>query len=190
MKHNTFDGRDLLKSEVIGGDGTTVKTARAAQVQKSPATTVSGDGYAHLTPDEAAFVDTLVDHMLRVDAVARKSTQISRALNIDSTLAGNWSNRDQRYKHRPQQGDAPRQVGVSRASLYRVGIAATNLYCKSAFGELFDQISDSKQKGVLRLLDSIKFVFQDGSDAGVFFAIAYQIMIAGKSPRCWAHIFY
>ena len=63
---------------------------------------------------------------------------------------------------------------MSGTALYRVGMAATDVYGNRVFGELFDEISDEKQRGVLRLLDSIKLVFQDGSGAGVFFAIVCQ----------------
>ena len=153
MKHNTFDFRDVLRSEVMGGAGATaIRTPRAAQAQTLAPTSVSGEVYAHLTSDQAAFVEALVDHMLRFDEATRHS-RAAPALHIDSTFVGNW--------------------GAPGAALYRVGMAATNLYCKRAFGELFEQISDSKQTGVLHLLDTIRFVFQDGSDAGVFFAIAY-----------------
>lgn len=181
MKDNTLGG-ELVKAAVIGG-ATTIEGPR-----KFRAITVVGDRYAHLTPDEAAFAEALVDHMARVDTAVRDDTQVGPVLYIDSTLAGNWGNGDHRYNHRPQQSDPARQPNMPWSAPYRVGMTAVNLYCARAFGALFDQISDSKQKSVLRLLDSIKLVFQDGSDAGVFFAITCQTMGEAKSSMAGARL--
>lgn len=123
---------------------------------------------ACLAPDEAVFVQTLVDHMVLADKVAGNGTEMVANFYIDAALAANLGNGDAPPMHHP------REARVSGTALYRVGMAATAVYCDRVFGELFDEISDEKQNGVLRLLDSIKLVFQDGSGAGVFFAIVCQ----------------
>ena len=166
MRDNTIDNRDVLMGSGIGGaNATTIK------------------------PDEATFIDTLVDHLVDVDTVARDGVPGGSILYFDPTLAGNVVNQDQLFNRRLQRADAPRPPNVPWAALCCVGMAAVDLYCKRAFGERFDQIADDKQKHVLSLLDSIKCVFEDGSDVGVFAAIAYQAMNDAKNPRSRADTF-
>ena len=169
------DSFDLLKRKVAAGAGAiTIKRPRAAQAQRSPAEPPGRKGYAYLTPDEAAFAKALVDHMVLAGTAAGNGTEVGPNFYIDAALAANLGNGDAPPMRRPRDTDAAGRAGVSGTALYRVGMAATDIYCKRIFGELFDGISDEQRKGVLRLLDSIKLVFQDGSGAGVFFAIVCQ----------------
>lgn len=162
MKDWTADGRDV-PSRVIGdADATTIKS------------------------DESTFVDALVDHMVGVDAFARHRASIGPILYIDATLDGGEIRRDHSFEDHPQQADRRDQPNVPWAALCRVGMDAVDLYCRRAFGKRFEQISARKQQGVLTLLESIKCVFEDGSDAGVFAAIAYQTMRAKRRPNSFS----
>jgi cytochrome c2 len=68
MKNDTFDRRAFLKSAVAGtaAAATTVPTlplaAEAQQSPPTPAPAATSQGYSHLNPAEAAFIEAVVDH--------------------------------------------------------------------------------------------------------------------------------
>src|SRR6266581_2399392 len=69
MKNDRFDRRAFLKSAVAGSAAAaTVSLPRPAEAQQgAPAAANTNAAYAYLNPDEAAFVEALVDHMVPAD---------------------------------------------------------------------------------------------------------------------------
>jgi len=177
-----FGRRDFLKSAVAGGAAAaTVSLPQTAQAQQRAAAS-AGAGYTYFSPDEAAFVEALVDHMVPADELTGKGTDLGLNIFIDRALAGSWGKGDRLYMQGPWKPGVPSQgyqLPLTPADLYRAGIAATNRHCLKTFGKLFDKISESEREGVLRGLDSGKLVFEEGPPSRVFFATVYQTVIEG-----------
>ena len=181
MSEDNFDRRDFLKSAVLGGAAAataalpSVATAQGAAAAPAP-------GYAFLTPEEAAFVETLVDHMVPADQHTPKGTDVGINIYIDRALAGGWGKGDKLYMQGPWAAGVPEQgyqLPLLPADLYRFGIASTNAHCVKAYGKPFDQITAAQREEVLKGLDSGKLTFESGLSSRVFFGVVYQTVMEG-----------
>src|SRR3954468_17316841 len=143
MKKDGFDRRDFLKSAVAGGAAAaavSVPQPAAAQATAATAATAS-PGYAFLNPEEAAFVEALVDHMVPADDLTPKGTDIGINIFIDRALAGGWGKGERLYMQGPWKLALPSQgyqLPLTPAQLYRAGIEATNAHCRKSYGKSFD----------------------------------------------------
>src|SRR3954465_4025854 len=111
MKKDGFDRRDFLKSAVAGGAAAAaVRVPQPAVAQSAAASSATASpGYAFLNPEEAAFVEALVDHMVPADDLTPKGTDIGLNVFIDRALAGGWGKGDRLYLHGPWKTGVPSQ---------------------------------------------------------------------------------
>ena len=88
MTDKGFGRRDFLKSAVVGGAAAATPNILTDSAQAAaPAAAPSPSGYAFLNSEEAAFVETLVDHMVPADELTPKGTDIGINIFIDRALA-------------------------------------------------------------------------------------------------------
>ena len=189
MKDDGFDRRAFLKGAVAGGAAAaTVSLPRAAEAQQgAPAPGSQGspapaNTYAYLNPDEAAFVEALVDHMVPADPLTPKGTELGLNTYIDRALAGGWGKGDRLYMQGPWKQGVPSQgyqLPLTPAELYRAGIAAANAFCVKTYGKSFDKISESQRQEFLLGLQAGKVAFENGPPARVFFTTIYQNVMEG-----------
>ena len=186
MKNDGFDRRAFLKGAVAGSAAAaTVSLPRAADAQPAPASQSASPpphAYAYLNPDEAAFVEALVDHMVPADAYTPKGTDLGLAIYIDRALAGAWGKGDRLYLQGPWKTGVPSQgyqLPLTPADLYRAGIAAANAHCVKTWGKTFDKIGAEQREEFLLGLRGGKVAFENGPPARVFFATVYQNVIEG-----------
>ena len=107
METKGFDRRDFLKSAIAGGAAAATVSVQVAQAQKQPAAPVSGEGYTYFGPDEAAFVEVLVDHMVPADELTPKGTALGLNIFIDRALAGSWGKGERLYMQGPWKSGTP-----------------------------------------------------------------------------------
>ena len=180
-----FDRRNFLKGAVVGGAAAATGTVAAADAQAQPqpqAAPASQPGYAFLNIEEAAFVEALVDHMVPADDLTPKGTDIGLNIYIDRALAGGWGKGERLYMQGPWRTGQPSQgyqLPLTPAELYRAGIAATNVHCRSAYGKPFDRLDDRQREEVLVGLSSGKLNFDNGLPARVFWSTVYQTVMEG-----------
>jgi len=189
MKNDGFDRRSFLKGAVAGGAAAATvslpKTAEAQQGAPSPASQSSpapANTYAYLNPEEAAFVEALVDHMVPADQHTPKGTELGVNTYIDRALAGGWGKGDRLYMQGPWKPGVPSQgyqLPLTPAELYRTGIAAANAFCVKSHGKTFDKIGAEQRQEFLLGLQAGKVTFENGPPARVFFATLYQNVIEG-----------
>jgi gluconate 2-dehydrogenase gamma chain len=188
MKKQGLDRRDFLKTAVAGGAATagataTLATPEIAQAQQaSTAAETGAAGYAFLNPDEAAFVEALVDHMIPADEISPKGTDLGVNIYIDRALAGAWGKGDRLYMQGPWRLGSPSQgyqLPLSPAQLYRAGIAATNAHCMRTYVNTFDRIGAAQRQEVLIGLSTGKITFDDGLPVRVFWTTLYQTVVEG-----------
>ena len=149
---------------------------RAAQSGQARRVGSNVERCTSLTAREEECVGALFEHMLRVAQGASKSTEAHQEIYFDSGFAYEWDGKDGMCTHGPGKlwGHADELTVDLGPALCRVGMAAADRYRVRAFGRPFDDIPKSGQKHVLGVLDRIKCVFPDGSQAGVFFAAVHQ----------------
>ncbi|MGZ3325460.1 MAG: gluconate 2-dehydrogenase subunit 3 family protein, partial [Xanthobacteraceae bacterium] len=147
MKDEGLGRRDFLKGAVVGSAAAaTVNLPQSAEAQQGASPVAAPDagspGYAFLNLEEAAFVEALVDHMVPADDLTPKGTDIGINIYIDRALAGGWGKGERLYLQGPWKRGVPSQgyqLPLTPAQLYRAGIAATNVHCRSAYGKPFDR---------------------------------------------------
>jgi gluconate 2-dehydrogenase gamma chain len=105
MTAQEFDRRGFLKGAVVGGaaaaSAATIATPEIAQAEAAPAAAPDAAGYAFFNLDEAAFIESLVDHMIPADEVSPKGTDLGVNVYIDRALAGSWGKGDRLYMQGP-----------------------------------------------------------------------------------------
>ena len=124
MKNDGFDRRAFLKGAVAGGAAAaTVSLPRAAEAQQgAPAPGSQGspapaNTYAYLNPDEAAFVEALVDHMVPADSLTPKGAV---DVGVEAELGALGRERVRRHHVVDQRFDESRLVGIQiRVSVRR-----------------------------------------------------------------------
>jgi gluconate 2-dehydrogenase gamma chain len=188
MKEQGLDRRDFLKGAVVGGAaGATAGIATpdiASAEQPAPAAPAAPQaaGYEFFNLDEAAFVETLVDHMIPPDEISPKGTDLGVHVYIDRALAGAWGKGDRLYLQGPWKQGTPSQgyqLPLTPAQLYRAGIEATNAHCRKIYGNSFDRIGEAQRQEVLVGLSTGKITFDDGLPVRVFWTTLYQTVIEG-----------
>src|SRR6266581_738732 len=124
MKNDRFDRRAFLKSAVAGSAAAaTVSLPRPAEAQQgAPAAANTNAAYAYLNPEEAAFVEALVDHMVPADQYTGKGTDLGLNTYIDRALAGGWGKGERLYMQGPWRQGVPSQgyqLPLTPATLYQ-----------------------------------------------------------------------
>src|ERR1700686_776029 len=183
MTAQEFDRRGFLRGAVGGG----AAAARAAtiappEIAQAEAAAPAAAGYAFFNLDEAAFIETLVDHMIPADEISPKGTDLGANVYIDRAPAGGGGKGDRLYMQGPWKQGAPSQgyqLPLTPAQLYRAGIAATNAHCLKAYGKSFDRIEGAQREEVLTGLSTGKITFDNGLPVRVFWTALYQTVIEG-----------
>jgi gluconate 2-dehydrogenase gamma chain len=195
MTDQAFGRRDFLKTAVMGGAAAAAAGIPEAQAQQQPAAAASPAAastapaaaappatYEYLNPDEAAFVEALVDHMVPADHLSPKGTDLGINIYIDRALAGAWGKGERLYMQGPWKRGVPNQgyqLPLTPAELYRAGIAATNAYCRKTFSKPFDQLDAAQREQVLVALSTAKITFDDGLPVRTFWGTVYQTVQEG-----------
>jgi gluconate 2-dehydrogenase gamma chain len=178
-----FDRRNFLKSAIAGGAAATVTLPQTAHAQQPVAAAAPNPGYAFLNPDEAAFIEALVDHMVPADELTAKGTDLGINIFIDRALAGGWGKGDRLYLQGPWKEGVPSQgyqLPLTPAELFRAGIEATNAHCRAMYsGKPFERLSEAQRQEVLVGLSSGKISFSSGLPVRVFWSVLYQTVMEG-----------
>jgi gluconate 2-dehydrogenase gamma chain len=190
MTEQKLDRRDFIKGAVVGGaaaagGSAAIATPEIAQAQQpAPVTPAAPEaaGYAFFNLDEAAFVETLVDHMIPADEISPKGTDLGVNVYIDRALAGAWGKGERLYMQGPWKLGSPSQgyqLPLTPAQLYRAGIEATNAHCRKTCGKTFDRIEAAQRQEVLTGLSTAKISFDNGLPVRVFWTTLYQTVVEG-----------
>ena len=162
MKDQGVGRREFLKGAAVAG-AASVASAPAilpepAQAQQAAAAAPTAAGYSFLNLEEAAFVETLVDHMVPADELSPKGTDIGINTYIDRALSSAWGKGDRLYMQGPWKVGVPSQgyqLPLTPAQLYRAGIEATNEHCRKTYGgRTFDRLTEAQREEVLQGLSS------------------------------------
>jgi gluconate 2-dehydrogenase gamma chain len=185
MNDEGVNRRDFLKGAVAGSAvaaGSVVGVAsNEVQAQAKPAAPAH-PGYAFLNPEEAAFVEAVVDHMIPADEHSPKGTDVGINIYIDRALAGGWGKGDRMYMQGPWKVGHPNQgyqLPLTPAELYRAGIDQCNAHCRKTYSKTFDRLDANQKQEVLVGLQGGKINFANGLPARTFFGTLYQNVMEG-----------
>jgi gluconate 2-dehydrogenase gamma chain len=182
------------RREFLGGVGVAGAAAAAALSPAAPATAQTAApqaaqpvgkqpaGYTFLQPQEALFVEALVDHMVPKDELTPSGTDIGIATFIDRALGGSWGKGDRLYMQGPWGRGTPNQgyqLPLTPAALYRAAIEGCNAYCRSTFGETFDRSTADQKETFLKDLSTGKITLAGGLPGRAFFSMFYQNVMEG-----------
>jgi gluconate 2-dehydrogenase gamma chain len=186
MKDRGVGRRDFLKGAAVAS-AASVASAPAilpdAALAQPAAAGPAAAGYSFLNLEEAAFVETLVDHMVPADELSPKGTDIGINIYIDRALSSAWGKGDRLYMQGPWKVGLPSQgyqLPLTPAQLYRAGIEATNAYCRKTYGgRSFDRLTEAQREDVLRGLSSAQIAFESGLAVRAFWTVVYQSVMEG-----------
>jgi gluconate 2-dehydrogenase gamma chain len=114
-------------------------------------------GYQFFGPDEATFVEALVNVMCPADQYTPSGVDCGLANYIDRQLAGAFGQGEGRYTRGPWHEGKPElgyQLPLTPAEFFRVGLAAAQEVCVKSYGKSFDQLSAADANAFLEDLQA------------------------------------
>ena len=154
------DRRNFLLQVGLAGLGSFAKPQTAAADAEAAAATPTGatsgsaasNPYYSLGPDEAAFVETLVNLMCPADEWSPGGVDCGLAAYIDRQLAGPFGKGAGRYQRGPFRHGKPQmglQLPLTPEQFFKAGLAAVNAACLRERGTTFDQLRAVDAEAVL-----------------------------------------
>ena len=140
--------RDVLK-HIAAAAGTaplapaliaTATPAAAQPAAPAPAAPAPESGYQSLGPEEAAFVETLVNVMCPADRLTPNGVDCGLAVFIDRQLAGGFGQGERLYMQGPWRKGKPQlgyQLPLTPEEFFKAGIAAANAACRARYAKPF-----------------------------------------------------
>ena len=186
--------RSFLKSATLGGAGVVAGASASqsiaadksteSQVSSAQSTQLneSAQGYVFLNPEEAAFIEALVNHMIPKDEYTPSGVEMGLPIYIDRALAGGWGKGDRQYTQGPWREGTPSQgyqLPLTPAQLYKAGIAEANKLTTEKYQKTFDYLTSSQKEEFLISWQSGKLTFSSGINSKMFFTILYQNVMEG-----------
>ncbi len=191
MEHQGRDRRIFLKGVVASGTAAAATTLPQAGMAQSAAGTAPAAaaaapdvpaGYVYLTPDEALFIEAVVDHMIPADQFTPKGTDLGIHTYIDRALASGWGKGERLYRQGPWKrgtGNQGYQLSLTPAELYRTAIPRVDAECVKQYGKGFDKVTAEQREAFLVALQGSKVTLADGVPGRTFFDMLYQNVMEG-----------
>jgi len=127
--------------------------AAAQPAAPAPAATPPESGYQSLGPDEAAFVEALVNVMCPADHLSPSGVDCGLAVFIDRQLAGGFGQGERLYMQGPWRKGKPQlgyQLPLTPEQFFKAGIAAANAGCKARHGKPFFALAPADADAFLK----------------------------------------
>lgn len=180
-------GAGVAGAAAVAAQALTPVAPASAQTPAQAASPLSNQppqpaGYAFFHPQEALFIEAVVDHMIPADELTPSGTEIGIATFIDRALAGSWGKGDRLYMQGPWQRGTPNQgyqLPLSPAALYRAAIAGCNVHCRNVYKQTFDRCTAEQKEAFLRELSSGKITLAGGLPGRTFFGVLYDNVMEG-----------
>ena len=135
-----------------GADLQSQSAGASASSKTSAGVAASEAGYESLSPDEAGFVEAMVNVMCPADDLTPSGVDCGVATYIDRQLAGGFGKGEKLYMRGSWRSGKPQlgyQLPLTPEQFFKAGIAAANAACVQRFGKSFDALSASDADGFL-----------------------------------------
>ncbi|MEP6547371.1 MAG: gluconate 2-dehydrogenase subunit 3 family protein [Gammaproteobacteria bacterium] len=183
----------LVQAASVAGAGSLVSAgvsaaiAAAAEPTSEPA--AASMPYQSLGPDEATFVEALVNIMCPADAYSPSGVECGLATYIDRQLAGPFGKGAGRYQNAPFRSGKPElglQLPLTPEQFFKVGIAAANEVCVRDRGKPFDQLAAADAERFLQAVQSDHVLHDRVSLWSWFNEVVYRLFV----EACFADPMY
>ena len=134
----TVAGTAPLAPALLASAATSAAVAQPAAPATSQAPPAAG--YQSLGPDEAGFVEAMVNVMCPADHLTPSGVDCGLATYIDRQLAGGFGHGERLYMHGPWRKGPPQlgyQLPLTPEEFFKAGIAAADAACKTRFNKPF-----------------------------------------------------
>jgi gluconate 2-dehydrogenase gamma chain len=129
------------------------------------------------TRQEWAFVQAVVARLIPADDLGPGALEAGAAEFIDRQMNTPYATGALWYMQGPFVTDAPAELGyqlqLTPQQLYRLGIAATDAWCKTTYGKVFAAQDSATRDLILHKLESGEMVFAD-FPVKAFFSLLVQ----------------
>jgi gluconate 2-dehydrogenase gamma chain len=153
--------RSFLKQAGLAGVASltslSLSAETAAAAPATPKPEPPAGTYMSLGPDEAAFIEALVNVLCPADEFSPSGIDCGLATYIDRQLAGPYGQGDRRYLRGPFKHGKPElglQLPLTPEQFCKAGIAAVNMACTRDHGKSFDQLPPASAESVLREIEA------------------------------------
>ena len=147
----------LAPGVLIGTSATTAALAEASepasfQAVDASASTIAAKfpstmpGYLSFGPEEAGFVEVMVNVMCPADALTPSGVDCGLAAYIDRQLAGGFGKGARLYMRGPWQEGAPQlgyQLPLTPEQFFKAGLSAADAACQQRHSKFFAELDDS-----------------------------------------------
>jgi len=146
-------------------------------------------GYQCFSPDEAAFVEALVDLMCPADNLTPGGVECGLAVFIDRQLAGAFGKGERLYRRGPWQQGKPQQgyqLPLTPEVFFKLGLAAADRACTGKYGKGFADLPPAEGNDFLNLLGEGKITDSHLPLADWFNDLLYPLFV----QACYADPMY
>src|SRR3984893_2406260 len=146
LLHAGLAGVASLNSLALPAETSTPTTAPTAKAEQRPST------YHSLGPDEAAFIEALINIMCPADEFSPNGVDCGLAIYIDRQLAGPYGQGDGRYQRGPFKQGKPElglQLPLTPEQFCKAGIAAVDAACARDRGVPFAALGAAEADALL-----------------------------------------
>lgn len=143
----------IIVSKQAESASTNAPTPAARQPSEQPLARLPAAGCQLLSLDEAAFTETLVDHMWPGDQLSPSGSDLGIATFIDRQLAGAFGQGDRLYLQGPFRRGKPQhgyQLPLTPAEYFTAGLGAAATACNKRFGRSFDRLKVEEREQFLQ----------------------------------------
>lgn len=149
--------REFLRDAalVAGFVALPLETVAADNAGTASPLTAPPAGYLSLGPDEATFVEALVDVMCPADALTPRGVECGLALFIDRQLAGGFGKGERLYLRGPWRGGRPEdgyQLPLTPEQFFKGGLRAADAACRRLHAKSFAELSTGEADAFLLTL--------------------------------------
>jgi gluconate 2-dehydrogenase gamma chain len=146
----------LIQVASLAGTGALVSAVAPAEATKAAAD-APPTPYQSLSPDEATFVEALVNVMCPADQYSPNGVDCGLATYIDRQLAGPYGKGAGRYQRGPFRSGKPQmgmQLPLTPEQFCKAGIAAADAACGQAHGKAFAELATAEANEFLKQLQN------------------------------------
>jgi gluconate 2-dehydrogenase gamma chain len=192
-QNKSNERRNFLKRAGLAGVASLAPLSLPAEAGTAGPTTPKleqpASTYLSLGPDEAAFIEALVNVLCPADEFSPSGVDCGLAAYIDRQLAGPYGQGDRRYLRGPFKHGKPElglQLPLTPEQFCKAGIAAVNSACTRDHGTSFDQLAPASAEAVIREIEAGRMTDARLPLASWFNEIIYPLF----SEACFADPIY
>ena len=148
------NSRRIFLKQVAGASGALAAAVTAGAAAAAPAPDTPA-GYESLSPEEAAFVEAMVNVMCPADGLTPNGVDCGLAEYIDRQLAGSFGRGDRLYRSGPWRSGKPQlgyQLPLTPEQFFKAGIAAAQSASTARFGKRFEELESAPADAFLQEL--------------------------------------